>query len=177
MLHEDLLGQAELLARVDERRPRQANLRRAVSAADYALFHAIGFHVSRFLTGARSGDRLARSLVRRSLTHATIAAAMTGFASGNPARVYRPAYDREAGMGALRTAARIFLRLRELRHHADYDILFVFYRSDVLAAIEDARDGIRLLADLRSGDSQRERVFFLALLLHDRLKGRARSLA
>lgn len=37
--HDDLLRQAERLAKLDPKRPRQANLRRAVSSAYYALFH------------------------------------------------------------------------------------------------------------------------------------------
>lgn len=37
--HDDLLQQAHHLARLDRRRPKQASLRRAVSAAYYALFH------------------------------------------------------------------------------------------------------------------------------------------
>jgi uncharacterized protein (UPF0332 family) len=40
-LHDDLLAQAEHLARVDKKKPKQANLRRAVSAAYYALFHPV----------------------------------------------------------------------------------------------------------------------------------------
>ncbi len=40
-LPNDLIEQARHLARREPRRPRQASLRRAVSAAYYALFHAI----------------------------------------------------------------------------------------------------------------------------------------
>jgi hypothetical protein len=38
-LHADLLEQAEHLAQLDPTRPKQANLRRAVSSAYYALIH------------------------------------------------------------------------------------------------------------------------------------------
>lgn len=38
-MHEDLFAQAEMLARVDTRKPKQVNLRRAVSAAYYGVFH------------------------------------------------------------------------------------------------------------------------------------------
>lgn len=38
-IHKDLLQQARLLAILDEKRPKQANLRRAISSAYYALFH------------------------------------------------------------------------------------------------------------------------------------------
>jgi hypothetical protein len=40
-LHGDLLQQAEHLARLEPRRPRQASLRRAISTAYYALFHLL----------------------------------------------------------------------------------------------------------------------------------------
>jgi hypothetical protein len=40
-LHDDLLEQAEHLAKIDARRPKQASLRRAVSASYYALFHLL----------------------------------------------------------------------------------------------------------------------------------------
>lgn len=38
-LYEDLFSQSEQLARLDPKKPKQANLRRAVSAAYYATFH------------------------------------------------------------------------------------------------------------------------------------------
>ena len=40
-LHSDLLDQAGVLVRLEPRKPRQASLRRAVSAAYYALFHLL----------------------------------------------------------------------------------------------------------------------------------------
>jgi len=40
-IHADLLAQAKQLARKEPQRPRQASLRRAVSAAYYALFQMI----------------------------------------------------------------------------------------------------------------------------------------
>ena len=40
-LHENLLVHAEALVTMDRTKPRQANLRRAVSAAYYALFHLL----------------------------------------------------------------------------------------------------------------------------------------
>jgi hypothetical protein len=40
-VHEDLLEQAVRLAMLDVRRPKQANLRRAVSSAYYAVFHLL----------------------------------------------------------------------------------------------------------------------------------------
>jgi hypothetical protein len=36
--HEDLLAQAVILAKIDLKKPKQANLRRAISSAYYAVF-------------------------------------------------------------------------------------------------------------------------------------------
>ena len=45
-LHDDLLEQAQQLAQLDARRPKQANLRRVVSSAYYALFHLLASETS-----------------------------------------------------------------------------------------------------------------------------------
>src|SRR5271157_5380665 len=45
-LHADLLEQAKRLAQLDPRRPKQANLRRAISSAYYALFHLLAWEAS-----------------------------------------------------------------------------------------------------------------------------------
>ena len=50
-LHADLLEQAEQLAQLDPRRPKQANLRRAVSSAYYALFHLLTSEASALYAG------------------------------------------------------------------------------------------------------------------------------
>lgn len=54
---EDLLQQAVGLAKVDARRPKQANLRRAISAAYYALFHSVLANSELSITGAHSWRR------------------------------------------------------------------------------------------------------------------------
>ena len=38
-MHEDLFSQAETLAKLDVKKPKQANLRRAVSSTYYGVFH------------------------------------------------------------------------------------------------------------------------------------------
>lgn len=40
-MHQDLLEQAIKLAKLDIRKPKQANLRRSISSAYYALFHLL----------------------------------------------------------------------------------------------------------------------------------------
>jgi hypothetical protein len=53
-MFEDLLEQARVLAKLDTRgKPRQANLRRAVSSLYYALFHFLVERACRAIIGAR----------------------------------------------------------------------------------------------------------------------------
>src|SRR5438445_11362128 len=77
-LHADLLAQARLLARHERRRPRQASLRRAVSAAYYALFHVLIHEATRMLVSGPSLESL-RALVARAFAHATMNEACRAF--------------------------------------------------------------------------------------------------
>ena len=70
-LPRDLLAQARLLATKESSRPKQARLRRAVSAAYYALFHLlVSDAVRRLLAGS---DREAlRNCLSRAFDHAVM---------------------------------------------------------------------------------------------------------
>ena len=57
-LHHDLLDQASHLATRETKKPKQASLRRAVSAAYYALFHLLVADGAK--RAAAVGDRLDR---------------------------------------------------------------------------------------------------------------------
>src|SRR5580658_2617829 len=67
-LHDDLLEQARHLARREPTRPRQASLRRAVSASYDALFHLFAAVGAKLNAPARP-DGL-RAQVRRAFVHA-----------------------------------------------------------------------------------------------------------
>jgi len=66
--HHDLIDQAEHLAGKEPRKPKQASLRRAVSAAYYALFHLlVDEAVAGLARGPGAGDL--RDLLRRAFDH------------------------------------------------------------------------------------------------------------
>ncbi|MDE2479328.1 MAG: hypothetical protein KGM87_10580 [Betaproteobacteria bacterium] len=67
-LAKDLLTQAQQLATLDKGRPKQANLRRAVSSAYYALFHLLVAEGAAAV-GARL-NAAGRARVRRAFAHA-----------------------------------------------------------------------------------------------------------
>ncbi len=66
--HADLLEQARHLLRREPRRPKQASLRRAVSAAYYALFHLLVHESSQRLISGTAQARL-RALTARAFEH------------------------------------------------------------------------------------------------------------
>jgi hypothetical protein len=77
-LHDDLLEQADHLARRDPKRPKQASLPRAISAAYYALFHLL----VREATAALVSDPKLRQLVPRAFDHSEMKQACRPFAAG-----------------------------------------------------------------------------------------------
>jgi hypothetical protein len=131
----DLIEHAERLATAAARRPYQADLRRATSAAYYALFHALAQTAADTLIGTTAQHRASETWRRvyRSLEH--------GFAKGQcQARRNSPiAADLEPVTDA-------FVLLQEQRHAADYDPLVSFLREDVLASIGLARNAMAVLA-------------------------------
>ena len=139
----DLIAHAERLTAVAKRKPYQADMRRAVSAAYYALFHAVAAAAADTLIGATAGQRSSVTWRRvyRSLDH--------GFAKAQClARGSTPIPT------ALRDTADAFVQLQELRHDADYDPFVSFLLEDVRAHIVQANSAISHLAEASVADRQ-----------------------
>ena len=103
-------------------RPRQAMLKRAVSAAYYALFHALCFSNANTLTGTLSpGNRPAWIRAYRALDHGSAKNRMEQHLADLPA--------------GIQTFAGAFRILQEQRHKADYDPAARFRRSAVIRLI------------------------------------------
>lgn len=150
----DLLAHAERLSVAARRRPHQADLRRAVSAAYYALFHAISGAAADTLIGTTKLHRDSETWRRvyRSLDH--------GFA-----RSQCLAKTGSQIPAVLRDVADTFVQLQELRHEADYDPKAAFLREDVVAHIAQARIAIGILDNADVGD---RRVFAAWLIFRSR---------
>ena len=168
---DDLIEQAKTLAAADPTRPKQASLRRAVSAAYYALFHeTIDRAVASFLSGADAtglvGDRL-----RRVVDHKAALKAAKWFAG--PATSLPPSIQMMRGAPqpaidpALSGVCRVFIDLQAERHRADYDLSAPFARAETRRRIADAEQAIRDLRTLPArGDSL---IFFLGCLFGESL--------
>lgn len=159
-LHHDLLEQAEHLVAREPKQPRQASLRRAVSAAYYALFHLLTAEAARRLApDQRAG---LRAIVGRAFVHGDMKAVCRQFAAQ---RLVRP-LDELVTLPiepALILVAATFVELQEARHIADYDLS----RSlDRLAARERVRTARRAFAEWHVvRQLPNANVFLLALLL------------
>lgn len=131
-------------------RPRGADLRRAISAAYYAVFHSIVSAAANSVVPAdkRATEQYAR--VYRSINH-------------GPLRdLCRRIKEKNSSFGpAIRELAAAIADLQEKRHSADYDPLFKAIRSDTKLAIDTARSAISLFEQAPIA----EREHFLSLLL------------
>ena len=125
----ELIAIARDLARREPGRPKSESLRRVVSSAYYALFHALALLCADSLVGWRQPYAVF-SPIYRSLDHAKTRSALEARRKG-----WRdPAIDR---------IAVTFASLQDARHHADYDPEpFPFSRSSVLELIDGAERAI-----------------------------------
>ena len=168
MLHHDLVEQADHLARRETKRPRQASLRRAVSAAYYAMFHSLVTDATALLVPNRpSGLRLQ---ARRAFSHRDMRSACEAFVTQstptahdrrNPRRLMTLPLEPE-----IVEIAKTFVALQDARHDADYNLSERFDRVRVLAVIERAKQAISRWNRIRAKPNGQ--VFLTALVLQNR---------
>lgn len=142
----DLIETSRRLAQLGRSRPRQADLKRAVSTAYYAVFHALARCAADTLVG--SGADAAWTQVYRSLEHGTAKNACRGAqAHGFPPDIV--------------SFAGSFVELQEARHRADYDPGARYARPDVLALIAACELAIGKLQSASRADRKAFAVWVL----------------
>ncbi len=159
-LAEDLLLQAEELARRDANRPTQAYLRRSVSTAYYALFHLLVRDASRRAAPAAPGglaDQIARAFSHAEMKQACKAV------STQPGAVLL-GFSPQGFSADLRSVAAMFVRLQEERNDADYDLTRTYTRAEVLDLLARAQAAFAAWKRVRQSDERN--VFCAALLFH-----------
>ncbi len=133
-------------------RPRQADLRRAVSTAYYALFHALALCAANMLAGS-SRREASWQQTYRALEH--------GHA--------RNQCDDQSAMGQFSTEiqnfARRFVTMQYQRQLADYSPSAAFSRERVLLLIDEADDAIDSLDNAVASD---RRAFAIHVLFRRR---------
>jgi hypothetical protein len=159
-LHDDLLDQAGHLAFREPRRPKQASLRRAVSASYYALFHMLAADGARRLAPPQPPSL--RAQVRRAYAHSNMKEVCQQFGRRQPHAALLPLLSNPIEPGLVAVAA-TFVALQEARHEADYDFSVTLNRVDVLQKIQRAQSAALGWRAIRS--TPNTTVFLAALLL------------
>ena len=170
-LPNDLLDQAFHLAGREPKKPRQASLRRAVSAAYYALFHLLTAEGAKRLSPAK--PKGLRPLIQRAYNHGdmrnvcvSVAAGQRAFLkSGLSGQNPSPTHQllRFPLDAALFDVIEAFLLLQAARNDADYNLHTQLSRTEVLRRVEDARQAFTDWISIR--DTPNATVFLSALLL------------
>jgi hypothetical protein len=159
-LHNDLIEQAGHLATREPKKPRQASLRRAVSTAYYALFHALLYEATHLLFPNTPSEL--RHRASRAFSHSEIKNACSKFA-------------KSGGISGLTTApidsnlvdiATAFVDLQQARHDADYNLSEIFDRVQVIGYIDQARDAMAKWKAVKN--TPNANVFLSATLIHNR---------
>ena len=132
---------------------RQSDLKRAVSTAYYALFHALARNAADCLAGTDGEAGKSWAHVHRALEH--------GFA--------RKACEQAVKLDFPESIARcavLFVELQERRHAADYDFGFTLTVPEAESAIALAEEAIAALDESSHGE---RRAFAVQLLLRRRV--------
>ena len=156
---DDLIRIAEQLASGGVRgrigRPVQAELRRAVSATYYALFHALSRCCANMLVGRTPGSRSqpAWRQVHRALEH--------GYAKNQCSNWnILSRFPRQ-----ILEFAELFVDMQRHRQEADYDPDAQFFRSDVLVFIDQAK---KVLSEFADTDAREQQAFAVYVLFRVR---------
>ena len=149
MTPRDLIETARRLAQPDAAQPTQADLRRAVSTAYYALFHCLAGAAADLLTGSGSHSPEWHQ-VYRALEH------------GKAKRACRQQEAMRAFPTQIHSFAKAFADLQGARHEADYTLEGQYLKPNVLAIINTAEDAINKFeqADVRHRRSFAVHVLF-----------------
>jgi hypothetical protein len=139
--------------------PRQVVLRRAVSSAYYALFHALLSATAAAFVPAAQWK--ARVLFYRALDHGKTRERCKRAGQDPLPKEERSFFEMQAFPPEVRRFCNEFISLQNLRNHCDYDPEFKITKEDASDAIDAASQAI---ADLRGADEGPRRLFLSYLL-------------
>lgn len=162
-LPQDLLDQAELLTVLDKKRPKQANLRRAISTAYYAVFHLLIEDGPNNWKVPGQQSRFARIFDHGRMRQAAerIPKRLAKPDAGDPILKSSPAQ-----LDALLQIAESFNELQRERHRADYDTAAQWTRDECIEILKLAESVFTGWAKIRKSPAAQE--FLFAMLSRDR---------
>ena len=151
MTSHDLIETARGLTELSPRRPSQANLRRALSTAYYAVFHGLAAAVADALMGRGRNDAWHQAY--RALEH------------GNAKRACQNTQALQEFPPEVKNFAKTFVALQHVRHQADYALDSRYAKSGVLSEIDEAEMAI---SQLEATDIRHRRRFAAHVLFKRR---------
>ncbi len=157
-----LFQQAEkLVAPPSAGPPRQVDLRRAISAAYYGIFHFCLTAAADEFVGVTQRATSRYALVYRSIDHRTLKDLCAEARKSTPPVKYRPYFPFGGFDSNIQDFSTVTIDLQEKRHLADYDPQSRFRTSDAKLAVGSARSAVHrfLTAD------EEHRKSFLTLLV------------
>ena len=151
MQTEELLQLARHIVEHRRRRPSQVSLRRALSTAYYALFHALAQNGADELVGKTAALREsdAWQMAYRGVEH------------GRATSVFRNGPFMARFSPAIREFGRFFIEMQNSRQRADYNPRANFTKSFVLECISDAE---RMVARFRAANATDRRTLSSRIL-------------
>src|SRR6185437_307586 len=116
--------------------PRQVDLRRAISAAYYGLFHALLTAVGDELIGKTKRNTLEYGLAYRTLDHRRLLDLCSDVKKPDLPKKLKPYAPAEGFGPEIQALAPAVIELQEKRHSADYDPMSRVKTADALLAVE-----------------------------------------
>ncbi len=171
----DLLAQARMLARREPRRPKEASLRRSISASYYALFHYLIEECTKLTVGTAHNRARLRHFAGRAFVHSKMKAVCEEFTKSTPKSELLKPFWNELQVPAnaeVRTIAMNFVELQGLRHSADYELARHFSRKDATTAVAQAAESIDAWKQLKAQQEELSLLMALSLMLWPGLTGR-----
>ena len=165
-LANDLQVQANMLAKIDKTRPKQINLRRAASAAYYAMFHELCQLIADEFVGKNSSTERAWLQAYRALNHgeARNRCKLIVDAKRKQRNSTNDVRDKDMNFPSEVVAfADKFTSLQKTRHEADYDPQLPPYRREDIIGFVEMADKVR--RDLRRVAPKHRKAFAVFLLL------------
>jgi hypothetical protein len=156
--HDELLQQAKELVHKNPNTPTQADLRRSVSSAYYALFHLLIFEACLNWSNDISRPGLARMFdhgVMKKVSKKVTDANKMPYAGEDPAVVDK-----------LRSFAGLFVQLQEQRHEADYNIKDAWTLTQSLKEVLAANRAFVTWQEIRTGKISQD--YLVSLLIRPR---------
>jgi hypothetical protein len=156
--HDELLQQAKELVHKNPNTPTQADLRRSVSSAYYALFHLLIFEACLNWSNDISRPGLARMFdhgVMKKVSKKVTDASKMPYPGEDPAIVDK-----------LRSFAGLFVQLQEQRHEADYNIKDAWTLTQSLKEVLGAYRAFAIWQEIRTEKISQD--YLVSLLIRPR---------